>query len=81
MVPGKLVDSKITISLCLIIFEINKQAFFSGFKSGSLFLLTGVGTVTIKILQSFRFSILKVILFDIYLNSFFFNCKVISLFF
>ena len=52
VVPGKLVDSKITKSLCLIIFDIKIQAFFNGFKSGCFFLFTGVGTVMIRILQS-----------------------------
>ena len=54
--PGNTVDSKINIEFLLIYFPTILQALFTSLRSGELFLLTGVGTVTIKILQSFSLS-------------------------
>ena len=72
--PGKTVDSKKMISSFLIYLEIVLNAETIYFKSGSLFCLIGVGTVTIKKLQFFSsFSLLVILEPFLSLSSFFSN--------
>ena len=66
VVPGKTVDSKKIISFFFIYLEIVLKADIIYFKFGSLFLLIGVGTVTIKKLHFFKLlsSFVMIDLFD-----------------